>query len=51
MTRRFDNHPLMGTREATITYRIEPREEGTGLTLRDEGFIGRAAAADGNAEH
>ena len=51
MTRRFDNHPLTGTRETTITYRIEPSEEGTRLTVRDEGFIGRAAAAYDKAEH
>jgi uncharacterized protein YndB with AHSA1/START domain len=51
MTRRFGNHLLMWTREMTMTHRIQPREEGTRLTVRDAGFIGRAAAADGNAEH
>jgi uncharacterized protein YndB with AHSA1/START domain len=51
MTRRFDGHPLLGPRQTTITYRIERNEGGTRLTVRDEGFIGRAAAAYGNAEH
>jgi len=50
MTRRFDVHPLLGERETTITYRLEPSPHGTLVTLRDEGFIGRAQAAYGNAE-
>jgi len=51
MTRRFDEHPLLGSRETTITYRMNPSENGTFLTVRDEGFIGRNEAAFGNAEH
>lgn len=51
MTRRFEKHPLLGTRETTITYRLDPIANGTRLTLRDEGFIGRSEAAFGNAEH
>jgi len=51
MTRRFENHPLQGTRETTITYRLEPLGSGTRVTLRDEGFVGRSEAAYGNAEH
>jgi uncharacterized protein YndB with AHSA1/START domain len=51
MTRRFDEHPLLGNRETTITYRMNPTENGTFLTLRDEGFIGKSEAAFGNAEH
>ena len=51
MTRKFDTHPLQGTRETTITYRLEPIATGTLLTVRDEGFVGRRAAAEGNAEH
>ncbi|MDR3458670.1 MAG: SRPBCC domain-containing protein [Verrucomicrobiae bacterium] len=51
MTRRFEQHPLLGTRETTITYRLDPIESGTRVTLRDEGFIGRSEAAFGNAEH
>lgn len=35
MTRKFEDHPLLGTR----------------LTVRDEGFVGRSEAAYGNAEH
>jgi uncharacterized protein YndB with AHSA1/START domain len=51
MTRRFEKHPLLGTRETTITYRLEAIPSGTRVTVRDEGFIGRAEAAYGNAEH
>jgi uncharacterized protein YndB with AHSA1/START domain len=51
MTRRFEKHPLLGTRETTVTYRLEAIPSGTRVTVRDEGFIGRAEAAYGNAEH
>jgi uncharacterized protein YndB with AHSA1/START domain len=51
MTRRFEKHPLLGTRETTITYRLDPTPNGTRVTVRDEGFRGRSAAAYGNAEH
>lgn len=51
MTRKFEKHPLLGTRETTITYRLEPVANGTRVTVRDEGFIGRSEAAYGNAEH
>ena len=51
MTRRFEKHPLLGTRETTITYRFDAIPGGTRVTVRDEGFIGRAEAAYGNAEH
>jgi uncharacterized protein YndB with AHSA1/START domain len=51
MTRKFDEHPLLGTRETTITYRFDPIATGTRVTVRDEGFIGRSEAAYGNAEH
>ena len=50
MTRRFDAHPFQGERETTITYRFEPSEHGTRVTVRDEGFVGRPQAANGNAE-
>ena len=50
MTRRFDAHPFLGDRETTITYRFEPSAYGTLVTVRDEGFIGRSAAAYENAE-
>jgi uncharacterized protein YndB with AHSA1/START domain len=50
MTRNFDAHPFLGTRETTITYRFEPSPHGTLVTVRDEGFIGRSQAAHGNAE-
>lgn len=51
MTRRFENHPLQGAREDTITYRFEPVGDGTRVTVRDEGYVGRSEAAFGNAEH
>ena len=50
MTRRFDAHPFLGERETTISYDFEPTPEGTLVTVRDEGFIGRSEAAYGNAE-
>jgi uncharacterized protein YndB with AHSA1/START domain len=50
MTRRFDTHPFLGDRETTITYRLEPSQNGTLVTVRDEGYIGRSQAAYGNAE-
>jgi uncharacterized protein YndB with AHSA1/START domain len=51
MTRKFEKHPLQGTRETTITYRLEPVGNSTRLTVREEGYIGRREAAYGNAEH
>ncbi len=51
MTRKFEKHPLQGARETTITYRLEPVPNGTRLTLREEGYVGRSEAAYGNAEH
>jgi uncharacterized protein YndB with AHSA1/START domain len=51
MTRKFEKHPLQGSRETTITYRLEPVANGTRLTVREEGYIGRSEAAYGNAEH
>jgi Activator of Hsp90 ATPase homolog 1-like protein len=50
MTRRFDGNPLLGERETTLTYRLEPSPHGTLVTVREEGFIGRSEAAYGNAE-
>jgi uncharacterized protein YndB with AHSA1/START domain len=50
MTREFDGHPFLGSRETIITYRLEPSPYGTLVTVRDEGFIGRSQAAYGNAE-
>jgi uncharacterized protein YndB with AHSA1/START domain len=49
MTRRFSTHPFQGDRETTITYHFQPTAHGTLLTMRDEGFIGRPSAANGNA--
>lgn len=51
MTRIFKQHPLQGKRETTITYRLDPTENGTRVTVREEGYVGRSAAAYGNAEH
>jgi len=51
MTRRFGGNPLLGERETTLTYRLEPSSHGTLVTVREEGFIGRPEAAYGNAEN
>ena len=51
MTRRFEQHPLLGTRETTITCRLDPIATGTRVTVREEGFVGRGEAAYGNGEH
>ncbi|MGZ5198309.1 MAG: SRPBCC domain-containing protein [Telluria sp.] len=51
MTRRFERHPLLGTRETVITFLFDASATGTRITVREEGFRGRAAAAYGNAEH
>jgi len=51
MTRKFEKHPLQGSRETTITYRLEPVPNGTRVTMREEGYLGRSEAAYGNAEH
>ena len=50
MTRRFDAHPFLGERETTISYDFEATPDGTFVTVRDSGFIGRSQAALGNAE-
>ena len=50
MTRRLDQHPLLGSRETTLTYRLDPVASGTRVTVREEGFVGRSEAAYGNAE-
>ena len=51
MTRVFRQHPLQGKRETTITYRLESVADGTRVTVREEGYVGRSKAAYGNAEH
>lgn len=51
MTRRFGANPLLGERETTLTYRLEPSSHGTLVTIREEGFVGRPEAAYGNAEN
>jgi uncharacterized protein YndB with AHSA1/START domain len=51
MTRKFDEHPLLDDRVTTLTYYFRPTENGTFVTVKDEGFIGREEAAFGNAEH
>ena len=48
MTRRFGGHPLLGERETTLTYQLEPSPHGTPVTVRLEGFIGRSEAANGS---
>jgi uncharacterized protein YndB with AHSA1/START domain len=51
MTRRFAGHPTIGDRETTLTYNLLPSQFGTRVTIREEGFIGRADSAYGNAEN
>lgn len=51
LTREFEKHPLLGSRETTISFRFEAVDDGTRITVRDEGFIGRSEAAYGKAEH
>jgi len=41
-------NPLLGERETTLTYQLEPSPHGTLVTLGEEGFIGRPEAAYGN---
>jgi uncharacterized protein YndB with AHSA1/START domain len=51
-TRSFEPpHPLLGKRETTLTFQLEPIDSGTRVTLRDEGFAGRPAACTFNAGH
>lgn len=50
MTRVFKQHPLQGKRETTIIYRFESIENGTRVTVREEGYVGRRDAAYVNAE-
>jgi hypothetical protein len=51
MTRRYGANPLLGERETTLIYRLEPSSHGTLVTVREEGFIGRPQAAYGNGEN
>ena len=51
LTRRFGANPLLGERETTLTYRLDPTPRGTLVTVREEGFVGRPAAAFGNADN
>jgi len=51
LTRRFEANPLLGERETTLTYLLEPTSRGTLVTVREGGFLGRPAAAFGNAEN
>jgi uncharacterized protein YndB with AHSA1/START domain len=43
------NHPLLGRRATTVTYRFEPIPPGTRVTVRHEGFAGLSEAADEHA--
>ncbi len=43
------NHPLLGRRETTVTYRLDPIASGTRVTVRHEGFAGLSEAADEHA--
>jgi hypothetical protein len=43
--------PLLGERETTTTYQLEPSPCGTLVIVREDGFIGRSHAAHGNADN
>jgi NAD(P)-dependent dehydrogenase (short-subunit alcohol dehydrogenase family)/uncharacterized protein YndB with AHSA1/START domain len=50
-TRRYEwEHPRLGTRDTTVTYRFEPIANGTRLTVCHQGFAGRSEAADEHAQ-
>jgi uncharacterized protein YndB with AHSA1/START domain len=50
-TRRYDwDHPLLGRRETVVTYRLDPIDTGTRVTVRHEGFGGLRAVADEHAD-
>jgi uncharacterized protein YndB with AHSA1/START domain len=51
LTRRCGENPLIGERETCLTYRFAPARNGTFITVRESGFVGRPAAACGNAEN
>ena len=49
-TRKYDwDHPNLGRRVTTVTYRLEPIPNGTRITVRHEGFQGLRDAADEHA--
>src|SRR5262249_41934666 len=50
-TRRYEwEHPRLGTRDTTVTYRVEAvGGGGSRLTVRHDGFVGRAEAAEEHA--
>jgi uncharacterized protein YndB with AHSA1/START domain len=50
-TRRYEwDHPRLGRRETTVTYRLDPTTTGTRVTVRHDGFAGRSDAADEHAK-
>jgi len=49
-TRKYDwDHPNLGRRVTTVTYRLEPIPNGTRITVRHEGLQGLRDAADEHA--
>jgi hypothetical protein len=51
MTGRFAGHPDLGERETTLAYHLLTSPSGIRVTVREEGFIGRAGTAYRNAEN
>ena len=45
LTRHFGGDPLIGERETTRAYQLEPSPYGTLITVREDGFLGRPQAA------
>jgi uncharacterized protein YndB with AHSA1/START domain len=51
LTRRYDwDYPLLGWRDTTVTYRLDPLATGTRMTVRHDGFASTGAAAAQHAE-
>ena len=49
-TRRYEwDHPTLGRRDTVVTYALQPRADGSALTVVHEGFRGLDAAADEHA--
>jgi hypothetical protein len=49
-TRKYDwDCPVLGRRDTTVTYSLEPVEKGTLITVRHDGFVGLRGPADEHA--
>lgn len=49
-TRKYDwDCPVLGRRDTTVTYRLDPIDNGTRMTVRHDGFVGLREPADEHA--